>query len=160
MQKSTLVFVFKGNGSSVLLARKKRGCGLGKLNAPGGKMCDGDASIESCAVREVYEEVGLTIPEARLLPRGVIEFNFPNKLVWSNQCHLYVVYQREDSEFGEPIESDEMAPRWVSVDALPYDEMWADDRIWLPRVLNGESVQYRFWHDHETSEILRHEMLQ
>jgi 8-oxo-dGTP diphosphatase len=32
---------------------------------------------------------------------------------------------------------------WMPIDAIPYDEMWADDRIWLPRVLAGEWVELR-----------------
>ena len=31
---------------------------------------------------------------------------------------------------GEPTESDEMAPAWFDVAALPFDRMWADDRVW------------------------------
>ena len=33
---------------------------------------------------------------------------------------------------------------WVDVDAIPFDEMWEDDRYWLPLVL--ERRKFRgFW---------------
>jgi hypothetical protein len=38
---------------------------------------------------------------------------------------------------GEPRESDEMAPVWTPVDAIPYDSMSADDRHWYPMFLRG-----------------------
>lgn len=160
MQKSTLVFVFSANGShQLLLAMKKRGLGVGKFNGAGGKTSEGE-TVERCAVREVHEEVGLKIPEEKLVHRGVIEFNFPSKPQWNNECFLFVVHESFAGEFGEPVESEEMKPQWFNVDSLPFHSMWADDAIWLPRVLKGEFVKYRFWHDAETSEILRYEAIQ
>ena len=38
---------------------------------------------------------------------------------------------------GEPIETDEAIPMWVSRAELPYDEMWEDDRFWMPHMLAG-----------------------
>jgi len=50
--------------------------------------------------------------------------------------HGYV-YVATDFE-GEPTETDEAIPIWFDVEDIPYDEMWQDDKYWLPRVLNGE----------------------
>ena len=36
---------------------------------------------------------------------------------------------------GTPVETDEAVPMWVDIGAIPYDEMWEDDRIWLPLLL-------------------------
>ena len=41
---------------------------------------------------------------------------------------------------GEPGESEEMRPQWYAYEDVPQGEMWADDRIWLPRVLQGERL--------------------
>lgn len=41
---------------------------------------------------------------------------------------------------GEPLETEEMRPAWFTPDALPYDTMWSDDRVWMPRFLNGERI--------------------
>jgi hypothetical protein len=46
---------------------------------------------------------------------------------------------------GEPQETDEMKPKWFLIKEIPYDEMWEDDKIWLPRFLKGESIEYDFY---------------
>ena len=38
---------------------------------------------------------------------------------------------------GEAQLSAELEPFWAATTAVPYDEMWADARLWLPRVLAG-----------------------
>jgi hypothetical protein len=48
---------------------------------------------------------------------------------------------------GEPRESDEASPFWVSVAEIPFDRMWADDRHWFPLLLRGESFDGRFTFD-------------
>ena len=53
----TLVFVVKDR--RILLIRKKRGLGAGKINGPGGRLEPGE-SFDACAVREVREELGVT----------------------------------------------------------------------------------------------------
>ena len=45
---------------------------------------------------------------------------------------------------GEPTETDEAIPLWFKRSEIPYGEMWADDRIWLPRVLDGAKVNGKF----------------
>jgi 8-oxo-dGTP diphosphatase len=55
---------------------------------------------------------------------------------------------------GTPVESEEMAPSWFHVDEIPYEEMWDDDRHWLPHVLAGKRIQATFTYraDNETVE--------
>ena len=48
-----------------------------------------------------------------------------------------------DAWEGEPRPSDEVVPAWYRRDAVPYDEMWDDARLWLPKVLAGE--RFRGW---------------
>jgi len=59
----TLLFLIKGN--QVLLIHKKTGHGAGRINGPGGKLEPGEGVIAG-ACREMYEEVGLTITDARV----------------------------------------------------------------------------------------------
>ena len=40
---------------------------------------------------------------------------------------------------GSPRETREARPFWTALDQIPFDQMWPDDRIWLPRVLQGVS---------------------
>ena len=68
---ATLLFVCLDN--RVLLIRKKRGLGAGKINGPGGKLEPGESPV-ACAVREVEEELGISplAPQAR----GRLRFQF------------------------------------------------------------------------------------
>ncbi len=45
---------------------------------------------------------------------------------------------------GEPVESDEMAPKWFALEQIPYASMWADDAHWLPLFLAGRCFQGQF----------------
>ena len=54
---ATLVFVVRGG--RILLIRKKRGLGAGKINGPGGRLEPGESPLD-CAVREVQEELRTT----------------------------------------------------------------------------------------------------
>jgi hypothetical protein len=40
-----------------------------------------------------------------------------------------------------------MAPKWYIKDELPFTNMWPDDPLWLPRVLQGEKLQAEFAFD-------------
>ena len=55
---ATLVFVLRDN--EVLLIRKKRGLGAGKINGPGGKLEAGETPRQ-CALREVREELCISV---------------------------------------------------------------------------------------------------
>ena len=129
---TTVVFVLEGD--RVLLIRKKRGLGAGKVNAPGGRVDPGETPAQGAA-RELWEEVRLRAGELR--HGGAISFQFLDG--YSTHMH---VFRAADAQ-GTPEETDEAAPLWVPLDAIPYDQMWADDREWLPRFLAGE--RFRGW---------------
>jgi 8-oxo-dGTP diphosphatase len=134
MKLTNLVFVVRRETGEVLLAMKKRGFGLGKLNGPGGKLGPGEDPALG-ASREVQEETQLVIPPGHLQERGVLDFFYAAKPAWNNSCTVFTAtYQ---TSFGQPAETEEMAPRWVKIseldDVLP--SMWEDDKIWLPQVL-------------------------
>jgi len=138
--RATLLFIFDEQ-KGVLLIRKKRGLGAGKVNAPGGKIDPGESPAE-CALRETEEEVLVRAhPPAEA---GVLHFQFTDGL--SIKCHVFTARGCD----GEPGETIEAAPFWCPLDSLPYDEMWADDRVWLPLLLAGTSFQGHFIFDGET----------
>ena len=147
---ATLCFMLRAgeNGArEVLLIRKKRGLGEGKINGPGGKLEPGE-TLEESAARETQEEVGLW-PEG-LRETAVLKFQFVDGM--AILCHVYFTEQFS----GELIETPEALPFWKAVDAVPYDEMWEDDRYWLPQALAGESVEGRFLFDGDR--LLWHEV--
>jgi len=136
VDRATLCFVERDG--QLLLIRKKRGLGAGKINGPGGRL-EPDEEPLAAAVREVEEELGVTPLE--LLPRGELSFQF----VDGYSIHVYVFTASGIS--GEPRETEEATPLWVSQDRIPWDEMWADDRHWLPVMLAGRGFQGRFVFD-------------
>ena len=148
MVHATLCFILRdGCPSQVLLGKKKRGFGLGKLNGIGGKIEPGE-SPEDGIIREVQEEVGLTIPNNALHPAGQITFRFPYMEAFDHFVHVFVATGWE----GEPIETDEMLPHWYPVNDIPFSRMWQDDIYWLPMVLNRKRIvaEFSFAEDNET----------
>jgi 8-oxo-dGTP diphosphatase len=123
----TLCFIL--HEGRVLLMRKLRGIGAGKINGPGGKIEPGETAL-AAAVRETQEEIGVT-PLAPEL-RGELDFYFEGGPTW--HCLVFIAH----AFTGEPVTTAEAEPIWFSADALPYDEMWGDDRHWLPLLLAGE----------------------
>ena len=51
---------------------------------------------------------------------------------------------------GEPQETEEAVPRWTPLAEIPYEKMWADDRLWIPLMLRGARFQGRFLFDGDT----------
>lgn len=133
---ATLLFVVRGD--RILLIRKRRGLGAGKINGPGGRLDDGETPIEA-AVREVEEELCITPLDP--VERGQLRFQF----VDGYSIHGYVFHA---SDFrGEPQTTEEAIPIWTPLDRIPFDEMWADDRHWMPLFLEGTRFDGRFVFD-------------
>ena len=138
-ERATLLFVIK-NGM-ILLIHKKKGLGAGKINGPGGRIEQGETAMEA-AVREVQEELLITPLNVR--PCGELCFQFVNG--YSLQGYVFAA----DDFTGSPQETDEAAPLWQSLDSIPYNRMWADDKIWIPIMLRGEFFAGRFLFDEDT----------
>ncbi len=130
---ATLLFVLQED--EVLLIRKKRGLGAGKINGPGGKLEAGETPRQ-CALREVREELCISVLDTASC--GELRFQFTDG--YSIHVHVFTSTRFD----GEPTETDEAIPLWFKRSEIPYGEMWADDRIWLPRVLDGAKVNGKF----------------
>jgi 8-oxo-dGTP pyrophosphatase MutT (NUDIX family) len=135
---AVLLFVIRAG--EALLIHKKRGLGAGKINAPGGRIEPGE-SPEAAAVRETQEEVCVTPAAPRR--RGHLRFQFVDG--YALECHVL----SSDAFEGEPRETEEATPLWSPLHDLPYDRMWADDRMWIPLMLAGRPFRGRFVFDGE-----------
>lgn len=142
---ATLLFVIE-NGR-ILLIRKKRGLGAGKINGPGGRLEPGETPL-AAAVREVEEEVGVVPTGIR--PGGELSFQFIDG--YSIHVHVFSAGGFE----GELRETAEARPLWASVERIPYPEMWSDDALWLPLLLRGQGFAGRFLFDGD--DMLDHEL--
>lgn len=124
--RATLMFV--RDGDKVLLIRKKRGFGMGKINGPGGKLDPGETEHE-CAVRETFEELGIMAHDAA--KRGELWFQFVDGLGMHVSVFMSTRYD------GVATETEEAAPLWTRIDEIPFEKMWADDQHWLRRMLTS-----------------------
>ena len=139
MKDATLCFLLRGAPpTAILLGYKKRGFGVDKWAGIGGRIEDGE-TVVAAACREVHEEIGVTIAESAMQPRGVITFEFPHRPAWTQTVHLFVA----TTWGGEPAESEEMRPAWFAPDALPFNQMWNDARYWLLPLINGATLHLR-----------------
>jgi len=151
MRTTTLCLLVKEG--EVLLAMKKRGFGVGKWNGVGGKLEEGE-TIEQAVLRETKEEIGVDSKEEHLVKVGNIKFYFNGKEDWNNDMHIYLMSNWE----GEPRETEEMRPQWFKHEEIPFTEMWADDKHWLPRVLKANKIEGEFHFSEDGNEIKKFEI--
>ena len=135
---AVLSFVLNKETGEVLLIHKKRGLGKGKVNAPGGRIDPGESDFEA-AIRETAEEVCVT-PEN---PKKAGELNFYFTDGYSLKGYVFV----SEKWTGEIRETDEAKPFWCKTGEIPYEKMWADDRYWLPLLLNNQKFSGYFIFD-------------
>lgn len=126
----------------VLLAMKKRGFGVGKWNGVGGKLEPGE-SVEQALVRECQEEIDVTPTTWK----QIAELDFIQDADTDTPWHMYVYAYICTQWEGEPVETEEMMPKWFEIDKIPYGAMWDDDEFWLPQALAGQKILGKFTFD-------------
>ena len=137
--RATLMFVVRGY--EVLLIRKLRGIGAGKINGPGGKIDPGETPREG-AIRETQEELHITPKNVRKMG----ELFFAMTDLPDIHCHVFMATDFE----GTPTATDEAIPRWTRMADLPLDLMWEDDQYWLPQMLEEKKTfDGKFWFEGE-----------
>jgi 8-oxo-dGTP diphosphatase len=137
----------------VLIAQRPRGCHMaGRWEFPGGKLDAGEDSYSGLK-RELAEELGVVVREARPLIR--LRHEYPDRRV------LLDVWQVTAYE-GEPQALDAQALAWARPDELPRHDLLEADRaivtaLRLPRLarvignrdalakLGGVAAQTLFW---------------
>jgi 8-oxo-dGTP diphosphatase len=144
--QATLCYIIKYG--RILLIKKKKGIGSGLWNGPGGKI-EKEEEPAFSASRETYEEVKIVPAELR----KVGELNFFTEGVNDWFVHVYVT----DEYDGIEKETEEAAPRWFKLDKIPYDEMFPDDRIWMPLMLANKKFSGKFYFDKKHN-LISHEI--
>ena len=140
LRDSTLVFLIKKSEDQIVdlcLAMKKRGFGVNRWNGVGGKV-EKNETIKEAAVRETKEEIGVDVKNIEKVAE--LSFFFPHDSSYDQLVHVYF---SEDWD-NEPIETEEMDPKWFSATKIPFKEMWPDDIYWLPKVIKGKSLKAMF----------------
>ena len=147
-ERAVIVYIIDRKLRKVLLIMKKKGLGKGNVNAPGGRLEKGESSLEA-AIRECREEVSLT----PLCPEKRMELHFQFTSGYALYGEAFFTYAWE----GEARPSDEADPFWCDLDKLPWENMWEDDRRWLPLALEGKKLRgfYVFDDDKMLSEKLQ-----
>lgn len=133
----------------ILLGLKKRKIGAGYYNGFGGKV-EAHETIEEAARREVKEEIRIDVDDLTKL--GINTFHITVE-PYDLEVHIF-----KSTRFkGEPLETDEMAPKWFRVGEIPYDNMWEDDRSWMPLFLEGKKFIGEYFFD-PYNKIIRSEL--
>ena len=148
VERAVVVYITDRKQGKVLLILKKTGLGQGKINAPGGRLEPGETFLQA-AIRECQEEVSLTplAPEKRM----ELHFQFTSGYAMYGEAFF------TDSWEGEERPSDEADPFWCDLDKLPWDNMWEDDRLWLPQALNGKKLRGFYVFDDDKMLLEKHE---
>ncbi len=131
---ATLIYLIRDD--EILLIEKLRGHGAGKVNAPGGHIEVGETP-EECAIREAFEEVGITVLSADL--RATLKFHDTE-----NGFNMLGYALVSTTFSGQPKRTPEAVPFWSKIDEIPFDRMWEDDQHWVPRILAGERLDCEF----------------
>jgi hypothetical protein len=73
----------------------------------------------------------------------------PIETLKRSYIHLMIVYFEVQIFFSEDfspedgVETEEMRPQWFSMNSIPFDSMWADDRLWLPTLLRDRTKKVK-----------------
>ncbi len=147
----TLCYVFRDRpdrSREVLLDLKLSGFGKGTVMGLGGHVDPGESDA-AAAIREVREESGIVIDPASVSHRATITYLFPSKPSLDARVAVYFGQRWT----GVATESGEIRPRWYPVLSPPLDQMWDDERHWLPLVLAGRFIIADFVYDESCTHV-------
>ena len=151
-KKTILTLCIVQEGNFVYLGYKKRGFGEGWWNGYGGNLEPGE-TIEETRDREFFEETNATLVRSEKC--GILEFRRDGK-EGVREVHVYNVVEYT----GALKETNEMRHAKFPKDALPYNQMFPADRIWIPYVLAGKKIRgaFRYSKDYDVLEQMVEEV--
>ena len=145
----TLCYI-KNNGKILLQKKAKKLFGGDKWNAPGGKIAEGETP-EQGVMREIHEETGLTIYDP--INRGTLIFHTPEQ-----KDPVWLVHVFETEKYSGELKQDyrEGKLEWVDETKLPFDQMWEDDKYWLPLMLKQKNFEGKFYFTEGLEKMVSH----
>ena len=121
----------------VLLGKKTQKTGQGKWLGYGGGQKSKESIFET-VVREVEEELGVTLLVEDLSQRGFLEITIRTNLQKKSVTRLSIfVVSQWKGDFKESLEM--LTPTWFRADSLP--ELIDTDLMWLPFVLKDKKIE-------------------
>ena len=131
--KAVVIFVVSTDNKRILLqqrsANKRLWPNLWDMTA-GGHVDAGELGYQA-VIREAKEETGLTLNS----------FIYRGEILFINNIFKEVMYLYTSSDYsGEIIECDEGELKWISFKDIPSLNLWEGDRIFLPKLINSESI--------------------
>ena len=139
IRTETVVFPINvGNsGAKVLLGKNnpnKVKC-ADMWNGPGGGKKPGE-SVVACAKRELLEETDLIACVIDFEKVGEILFHFGGVPKFWVHFFLLRKWRGEEKPLAEFVEL-----KWFPFDNIPFQQMMPGDRIFVPRLLEGEKIE-------------------
>lgn len=140
---ATLAYIVCNHEVLLLFRNKKKNdFHEGKYVGIGGRLEPGETPIE-CILRELKEETGYTLKPEVIEFRGYIYFDEINRDKTNEDLpafnwlvFLYFVRVTNKIDFENP----EGRLLWVPINEIPYEKMWAGDRIFTPKLLETKEV--------------------
>jgi len=133
IRQETCLVILKREDSGIVFIKKLRGLGSGLINFPGGKL-ENNETPEECAIREAREEVGALVNNPKKVGEVLFELDDGSEEI----MHVFLA-----SFYGELRQSSEAIP--LILTEPPYENMWPNDKVWLPLVLEGFKVKCKFY---------------
>ena len=129
MNKTTLCYIEKNDCYLMLYRNKKKvDINKGKWIGVGGHFEDGE-DADTCLLREVFEETGLTLLEYKL--RGEIVFHIDDL---KEICYVYTATNFK----GEIKECDEGVLKWIPKKEVLNLPLWEADPLFLEKLMKDE----------------------
>lgn len=141
MRRATLCLPMDASNRVLLGLKNKEKFGGGYWNGFGGQVEEGESFLVAAA-RELKEEVGLDVlPQALTHVASVRFFFTPDMGKEDHHVEFYLAREWK----GEPVLlGQEFAEaRWFSSEEIPFERMWAADRLIFSRILKGEKIRAR-----------------